>query len=327
MLLLSIILTELSSQTAVMSDDQSYTGNNSAALDIKSTTKGLLIPRVTQAQRTSISTPAQGLLVYQSDGTPGFYYYDGSWRTFGGGSAPDGSETKISAGAAITLSGTGTSGTPYLIGYSTQVVTQQQRGFLSPVTGQIIACSNCGPSGELQVYNGSGWTNLEGGQAAAPLALGDSYQGGKVFKIFSSGEAGYVEGQVHGLIAALNDISGTAAWGCSGTDISGAGGSDYLTGFQNTEDIVKGCTTAGTAARLCNDLVSQGYSDWYLPSLQEMVSAIGAKAYIGGINDNTYYWSSSERSTSEAYRVLATGGTYLAFSKVTVYNVRCIRSF
>ena len=46
-----------------------------AMLEVASTSKGLLIPRLTAAQRTAISSPAQGLLVYQTDGTqPGFYY-------------------------------------------------------------------------------------------------------------------------------------------------------------------------------------------------------------------------------------------------------------
>src|SRR5215831_4689990 len=50
----------------------------SAMLDVKSTTKGLLIPRMTLAQRNAIASPATGLLVFQSDIVPGFYYYTGS---------------------------------------------------------------------------------------------------------------------------------------------------------------------------------------------------------------------------------------------------------
>ena len=50
----------------------------SAALDITSTSGGLLIPRMTNTQRDAISSPATGLMVYQTDGTVGFYYYDGS---------------------------------------------------------------------------------------------------------------------------------------------------------------------------------------------------------------------------------------------------------
>jgi hypothetical protein len=52
--------------------------DNSAILDLKSTGKGLLIPRLTAAQKTAISTPAAGLLIYQTDGTAGFYYFNGS---------------------------------------------------------------------------------------------------------------------------------------------------------------------------------------------------------------------------------------------------------
>jgi hypothetical protein len=72
------------SQTVVVTDDNTYTtGNASSVLDVKSTTKGFLIPRMTSAQRTAISSPATGLLVYQTDGTTGFYYYDGSaWTSF-----------------------------------------------------------------------------------------------------------------------------------------------------------------------------------------------------------------------------------------------------
>jgi hypothetical protein len=59
-------------------NDDGSTPDNSAMLDVKSTNKGLLIPRLTEAQRTAIAGPATGLLVYQNDGTEGFYFYDGS---------------------------------------------------------------------------------------------------------------------------------------------------------------------------------------------------------------------------------------------------------
>ena len=52
--------------------------NRSAALDITSTDKGLLIPRMTQLQRDAITSPTTGLMVYQTNNTPGFYYYNGS---------------------------------------------------------------------------------------------------------------------------------------------------------------------------------------------------------------------------------------------------------
>ncbi|MBK8846009.1 MAG: tail fiber domain-containing protein [Bacteroidetes bacterium] len=50
----------------------------SSLLEIKSTTKGMLIPRMTSSQRNAIASPATGLLIYQTNSTPGFYYYTGT---------------------------------------------------------------------------------------------------------------------------------------------------------------------------------------------------------------------------------------------------------
>lgn len=66
------------------------TGNaadTSAMLDISSESKGILIPRMTQAQKLAIFTPADGLLVYQTDGSKGFYFYSditASWNLLAG---------------------------------------------------------------------------------------------------------------------------------------------------------------------------------------------------------------------------------------------------
>ena len=68
----------LFSQTLVVTDDSTYTtGHPSSVLDIKSASKGLLAPRMLQAARTAIASPADGLLVYQTDGVKGFYYFNG----------------------------------------------------------------------------------------------------------------------------------------------------------------------------------------------------------------------------------------------------------
>ena len=61
------------------------TANASALLDIKSTDKGMLVPRMSKAQRNAIATPATGLLVFQNaPDSIGFYYYNGTgwlWLT------------------------------------------------------------------------------------------------------------------------------------------------------------------------------------------------------------------------------------------------------
>lgn len=53
------------------------TPDNSSLLDITDTSKGFLIPRMTLLQRNAIVAPAAGLLIYQTDNTTGFYYFDG----------------------------------------------------------------------------------------------------------------------------------------------------------------------------------------------------------------------------------------------------------
>jgi hypothetical protein len=89
---------------------------NSAMLDVKSTTKGMLIPRMTSALRTAITTPVDGLMVYQTDGVTGVYCYTGTtWKRVG---ETDGSETKVSAGLNVTVTGTGTIASPYIINAS-----------------------------------------------------------------------------------------------------------------------------------------------------------------------------------------------------------------
>jgi len=74
--------------------------NASAALEVNSTTKGFLLPTMTQTQRNAISTPATGLLIYQSDNTPGFYYYNGAaWTAIAGAAGGGGGAAGYSSTA------------------------------------------------------------------------------------------------------------------------------------------------------------------------------------------------------------------------------------
>ncbi|MFZ4520787.1 MAG: hypothetical protein ACOYNC_03725 [Bacteroidales bacterium] len=87
--------------------------DNSAMLDVQSSNKGMLIPRMTGGQRAAIVNPVNGLMVYQTDGITGVYYFNsGIWQRVG---ESDGSETKINAGTNVTVTGTGTVTNPYTI--------------------------------------------------------------------------------------------------------------------------------------------------------------------------------------------------------------------
>lgn len=73
----------LFSQVSVSSNNTPPDG--SAMLDVQSTSKGLLPPRMTVSQRTQIGSPTAGLLVYQTDATSGYYFYNGTgWILLGG---------------------------------------------------------------------------------------------------------------------------------------------------------------------------------------------------------------------------------------------------
>jgi hypothetical protein len=76
--LLGLVFLWISSYLQAQVGIGTATPHSSAQLEIVSSNKGLLIPRMSQAERMAISSPAQGLLVYQTDATPGYYYYSGT---------------------------------------------------------------------------------------------------------------------------------------------------------------------------------------------------------------------------------------------------------
>jgi len=168
--------------------------------------------------------------------------------------------------------------------------------------------------------------------------IGYTYQGGIIFYVFQPADAGYVSGEVHGLISAPSDQSTGAEWGCAGTTISGADGMAIGTGSQNTIDIEAGCTTSGTAADICANLTLGGYSDWFLPSrdeLNKMSENIGVIDALGlgnfGGFANSFYWSSTEYTIStDAWGQnlgFDVGFTYYTGSKTNALSVRAIRQF
>jgi len=207
-------------------------------------------------------------------------------------------------------------------------MTETQRDAISsPVAGLVVWCTNCGPSGELQVNNGSTWTNMIGGTAAEYVpAIGDYYQGGVIF---------YLDGIGGGLVCAVSDQSTSAEWGCYNTTLSGADGTVIGTGSQNTIDIVAGCATPDIAADICADLSLNGYIDWFLPSIDELnamylnKAAIDATAIInGGVAFGTdWYWSSSEYNNFHAYLQDFTSNSQGVNSKDTPSRMRAVRAF
>ena len=114
------------SQTAI----GTITPNASAKFEIASTDKGLLIPRMTATQRTAIASPANGLLVFQTDGVIGFYVNTGTsaapvWTRINMDWVRTGNDIAYTAGN-ISTTGTltgGNSSTSSLSGFAANVAS------------------------------------------------------------------------------------------------------------------------------------------------------------------------------------------------------------
>jgi hypothetical protein len=88
-----------------------------------------------------------------------------------------------------------------------------------------------------------------------------------------------------------------------------------------------GCSEAGIAVRLCGDLVLGGYSDWYLPSRDELNQLYINRVAIGGFANN-YYWSSSEDRSDHAWvQDFRDGGQGYYLKDFNGFPVRAVRAF
>ena len=131
---------------------------------------------------------------------------------------------------------------------------------------------------------------------------------------------------LYGLVCATSDQGTEVEWGCPVT-IGGTSTALY-TGASNTNAIVAGCPTVGIAAEICNDLVLNTYSDWYLPSLDEL-KLMYLNLETQGLGDfiRDYYWSSSEYNASDAWFLSFYYGEQSEEAKYGKNYVRAVRSF
>ncbi|MEX1190728.1 MAG: hypothetical protein WED10_11795 [Brumimicrobium sp.] len=139
--------------------------------------------------------------------------------------------------------------------------------------------------------------------------LGDSLNGGIIVYIFKPGDIGYVENEFHGIIADFSHIN-NSIWGCESYPMNTS--TEIGTAIDNTNHIVNNCFAQSFAAKSCHEYENNGYSDWVLPSIDDLEQIFQNEnmwnvIFIGG------FWSSSQRSGNTAWALDATNNNNIVF--------------
>ena len=163
-----------------------------------------------------------------------------------------------------------------------------------------------------------------------PASIGDFRAGGVVFWVDPSDNT-------HGLVCAIQDQSSGIRWYNGSDSTTGATGTAVGTGSTNTTTIitVQGATATSYAAGLARAYTAGGYTDWFLPSKDELnkmflkTTDINTTALANGgvIFTNNSYWSSTESSSNNAWRQYFYNGGQAGIVKNYASGVRAVRAF
>jgi hypothetical protein len=221
----------------------------------------------------------------------------------------------------------------------------QRAAIPSPALGLMVFCTNCASGeGEIQVYYASGWKNIVGGDITdPPPVIGDYRDGGIVFYVADVATDLDGDGDLDtGLVCAIQDQSSGIGWiqGGNTQDTRNDGTLAPIGhGQTNTTAMMNQVGYTGGAAAVCNEYsitVNEiTYSDWFLPSKDELNQMYTNKATInttavanGGSNfADYYYWSSTEYENDRAWGQNFVNGGKGGLTKRNPSHVRAVRAF
>jgi hypothetical protein len=180
--------------------------------------------------------------------------------------------------------------------------------------GTNVTITGTGTVGDPYVVNATSGT--------CGLSIGDTYAGGIIFFLDGSG--------CHGLVAKATDEPGTYQWSPSSFS-TWAYASGIYGGAQNTKKIIAKAAASGStcpAANVCDNLTSGGYTDWYLPSKDEL-DMMYVNLYLQGLGGfaNYYYCSSTEGGTTSVWLQNFGVGSQSNLGKNGNSFVRAVRAF
>ena len=164
------------------------------------------------------------------------------------------------------------------------------------------------------------------------FSIGMKAFGGVIFYIDKS--------KKHGLVVSTENVGGswkTYPWGCYGTSILDAEGIDVGTGRLNTNAIVNACEEKGNAAHACIEYDHEGFTDWFLPSLEELELIAENLGYDDEFSDviqfdNSNYLSSTQLKNKKhkinyAWSVNLIEGYSTSSYKSNKQKIRAVRAF
>ena len=160
--------------------------------------------------------------------------------------------------------------------------------------------------------------------------IGEYFDGGIVFHIYRDSL-----GEEHGLIVSHSDLSMDSQWSSIDTLIGNNAKSTW-NGLSNTQAIANDTSILFSAAKTCNNLIQANYSDWYLPSIDELyimfahrfdinrrLSQVNGSQLIG----LSSYWSSTELDKTNALSFNTINGMIAQDAKSNIKKVRAIRKY